>query len=508
METTAYEKSVEIKELWGESVELAVIQQGFFGRKHPYLQLKSAAPIRLTSGEANAFLKATKESLATDLPALGISVENEAPKSELERDAEFLRNQLPTEQCLVLLDTTTINNALDCLHGNLNAANLLDLAIVAFAVVCFDRIIIQQNYILEKAITPLSDSFFFLKYPLEIGEKYSKRFISGPLVKIGIPDTLNTGNRQRAEADTFERIWSKYLGVRQTDIHLNLNYNVFQQSPDFWDGIPASYYIPLRRTLGNKVDEQMNEFLSVQTIRTLFNDGFAGFVGVPYIGTSIRAGVHAVLLRRKLETQLIADKLLSHIGPRPLRHRTSTYVAESSAPFILGLILEKIGSRENFWTALADYRARFQPLRERLRADRREWDGKSGQYVRRLTRHLGGLSREANDLGGEALKTGAVGATTIATGSKEAGELAGLAVKLLMLLKPAEVAYHVYLKYFRPELHLLFDLSKEAQLLRSVENRINALWGPHSGWGREDRDELEFMASVHPGAFLKLRTLE
>jgi hypothetical protein len=125
-------------------------------------------------------------------------------------------------------------------------------------------------------------------------------------------------------------------------------------------------------------------------------------------------------------------------------------------------------------------------------------------YLSSLTKHFSEFSERA-DIVGETLNVGAALATTAATGTKEASDIVGAAIKLLKLTKPTETLYKLYTKHFRPELYLLFNLAEEAKRLGAIERRIEALWGAR--WGRAQHDQLQWLAAAHPGDFLKLRDL-
>jgi hypothetical protein len=289
-------------------------------------------------------------------------------------------------------------------------------------------------------------------------------------------------------------------------VKLNFNFGPYQNSPHYWDGIPLSHY--LFGYVNRTVDDKMRDFLSVQTMRTLFNDRLAGFLKVPYLSSAVRTSVHSVILRRKVEIQILADKLLACIGPEFVKADPgNAYMSECSAPFILGLILEKMTKPEDFWNILKEYRERFAPLRKRMREDRAEWGGRSGQYLRRMLSHLSEFAASNIDLFENAVGNIAVAATTCATASKMAGESAKLAVKLIKLSKPASAIQELYWRIFKPEIYLLSNLADEAKRLRTVENRIVDIWGAKERWGRREHDQLTFLASAHQACFPRLRNL-
>jgi hypothetical protein len=493
--------------LWGTEVSLKYGRRGRRLSKGAYLETPSGESLPVTDGEATVLLNWDEDDLGKDLASQGLLLDDPVSDSQIERDARFLRLQLESAVggLPVMLDATTVRNALDCIDGFVTPTGLLDLAVVAFAAVCFERIILQQNAPSQKLPPPLDAAVLALTYPRHARERLpGQRFIEGTLVKVGIPRQLNDGAGRQLVANEFEAGWSRFLQLPRNQIKLDLTYSLFQPSPDYWSGVPASGY--MSSIFGStKADDEMCRFLSVQTIRALFNDGLAGFVGMPYLSTSFRAPVQSVILRRKTDTQLLLDKLLSSIEPKPLQSkRRSVYMSQCTAPLVLALILKEIDKPHQFWEKLTEYRTRFEPLRRRIAEDRNQWEERRAQYLSRLTRHFAEFTEKANIVG-EGVTAGTALVTTAATGTKEAGEVVGAGIKLLKLLKPAEVLYRYYAKHFRPELYLLFNLAEEAKRLGAIEKRIEALWGAR--WGRAEHDQLEWLASAHPGDFLKLRNV-
>jgi hypothetical protein len=53
----------------------------------------------------------------------------------------------------------------------------------------------------------------------------------------------------------------------------------------------------------------------------------------------------------------------------PVREHTDPYTAEVSAPFLLGLAMEKIITPRDYWPVVYTYREQFAPLRERVARD-------------------------------------------------------------------------------------------------------------------------------------------
>ncbi len=183
--------------------------------------------------------------------------------------------------------------------------------------------------------------------------------------------------------------------------------------------------------------------------------------------------------------------------------RATPYAREYSAPFLFALVLGKMKRPEDYWEVVADYRERFRPLRERLCRDRDSWDGRVGPYVNNLLRSAGVIpealvqSESAFIDAGAAAVAGALGGMF--------GAQASLAMKLVTLLSPAEHAFRCYRRWFRPELYLLTTLRKEAELLRTLDSRVEAIWRVR--WTSTEYHDLDVLCSTSPTPFLRLGVL-
>jgi len=336
--------------------------------------------VKVTDNEATQFLNASEDRLDRNLQYQSIYLDNCSRNAPLAREANFIRSNLPRDCLLVMLDTTTVQNALRCLDGIVTPLNLLDLGILTFASVCFDRVVVQPSGAFNrKKIDKHSDIFSMIKYPKE-------SFITETLWNMcaSISNEVSPSCETKSE---FEEAWCHFLGVPSGEIKLNLRaWDRYQDSPPFWNGIMASYYADFTdednlRPEGNKTER--DEFLSIQTMRLLFNDELAGFLGLPYLSSSFRSCIHSNLIAKKVEMRLLLDKLISSIGPRPPEPDMDyPYASECSAPFLLGLILEQMERPDDFWSILGNYRRRFAPLRKKILEDKDKWIGGSSNYLR------------------------------------------------------------------------------------------------------------------------------
>ncbi len=405
----------------------------------------------------------------------------------------------------VLLDSTTLANAAMALMFNRpDPVALLDLSVITFALVVFDKIIVQPHRFLGGVIAP---------FEAELGDSlrvlvYDQEFIAGPLWSFCGELMNSIGTHGTTLRESLTDAWCKFYNRQDIVVDPSL-VMTNQDSPLEWDGIPATYYISDIVSRGALLEDQhtsFNTFLSVQTVRALYNDNIAGMLGIPYLCTSLRSPIYSELLSLKLETQLLADKLLAGIGP-PIASDVSSgpYTAEVAAPFLLGIILSRIEHPGEYWHAVALLRKSFAPLRKRLAEEREQWNGRTGGYVANYLKHISNYLPDEVRIAEQTLTATATAVASITTASPVGGGLAKLAIQMMSALKPAEYAYRWYLKRFRPDIAVVVELAQEARMLRSVESELERLWG--SAWGREEHDVLETLALVRPEAFSKLRNV-
>jgi hypothetical protein len=451
------------------------------------------SPIALDASEANAALQIGQRSSTPELLTIGLDPQHDEPSLE----AKSLRAQVGNADS-VLLDTTTFASAALALEEGPKAAPLLDLSTVTNAFVLYEQIIIQRSILCEIPST--------LKSALKMLH-CDRSTMTGTLWSTNV---LAANAATDQQPNPMTDAWRAFLG--RDDIRLDSRaWNEEQDSPGIWDGVPASYYIdyhqaPSITTVPSTPGElkSLNDFLSIQTIRTLFNDRVASMLGVPYVAASMRSPVHALLLSQKIKTQHLADRLLSQIGPPTLEAPSTTaYVNELSVPFLLGIAFTRMKTPSDYWAVVQELRDSFAPLRARIAADREEWQGRSGVYLSEYLKHLKDYMPPGLRIAQEA----ATGTSALAAAvSPVGGGLVDLAVKMACALKTTEKAYHWYLKHFKPHIYVVVEMATEAKSLRAVENEVERLWS--SQWTRRDHDQLERLSVSRPEVFSRLRKLD
>jgi hypothetical protein len=391
-----------------------------------------------------------------------------------------------------MLDTTTMWSAIRAINGlSTTPLAMLDLATFTTSVICFDNVIVQSIPMLR------SENLASLGVTLL---EQTREDIAGALWSI-CASTSNYFNSHEQRRAPLEDAWANFLGRR---VRLDFRaWDKHQLSPYVWNGVVADSYAADLLTQERRGYE---ELISIQTMRTLVNYELAGKLSVPYLAASFRAPIQSLIIRENYLRQMTVDRLMQEIGPAAAERddgKREPYAREYSAPFLFALVLERMGRPEDYWEVVADYRERFRPLRERLRRDRDSWDGRVGPYVNRLLRSAGVTPQAL--LQGEGVLIDAGAAAVAGALGGFFGAQASLAMKLVALASPAGHALRCYRRWFRPELYLLASLRKEAELLRTLDSRVEAIW--KTRWASVEYRELEALCSTNPSPFLRFGAL-
>ena len=451
---------------------------------------ESAESIAVPNEEATQLLNIRRKGIGWELQMVGI------PIDPIEDNIRIGNNNYLYEfPSTVLLDTTTLKNAESCLRGRVSPVNLLDLSTFCFAAICYDKIVIQPTNL------SIIKKFIDLFSPIEYSDG-------------AIPDTLwticsnlfNSHSPSSPSSKQIEKIWKNFFSLEE--IRLNLqSTNEYQNSPYCWDGIPASHFTE-KLFSGSGVDtDKISSYLSVQTMRTLFNDVIAGILSIPYISTSIRSSIVSLIMKRKIHLQPVVDSLIENIcgAEASVEENTSPYATQISAPFYLGLILEKSNCPDDIIPNILMYRHKAEALRTQLAKDRKAWSGRGRSYIKTICQSVNGFINKDLELAGSTIKTTVSALTPLVTATQPQAQMASLGVKLALLLKPMEKYRELYNRIFRPHIYWLNELSVEAKALRNVDTLLHQVVG-HS-WTADSRKHLEILANTYPGSFSKIREL-
>lgn len=455
----------------------------------------------LSEDETQLFFQYSKRNLQNAFQYHGINLKikktTETPDAEslIAAHCKQIRSDLPENLSLVMLDSQTITNADECLNGDITPLNLLDLATLTVAAVYFDKIVIQpQNN--NSIVNKNPDLFVILKYP--------DNFIEDSLWIM-----LDT---QYLSAEKYGETWCKFLNLPKGDVNVDLYAykDNYQNSPLYWDGILASYYVEKigqNAMISGGDKASRDEFLSIQTMRVIFNDRLSGFLGIPYLSSSIKSCIHSTIIRKKMETQIIIDRLITEIQSDVEDNKTdSPYLTEYSAPFLLGLLLEKMDTPNDYWKVMFEYREKFSPLRKKILADRENWKGKSGQYLKGYQKYINEFSKSISKNESKSVKISTTVCSTLSVITPPELRIIGLGIKIFEMLNPGKIALRYYLEWFKPEVYLLVNLADEASQLEAVESKISEIW--NKSWTRKDHDQLVFFSKSNPYDFLKLTKVD
>jgi len=125
----------------------------------------------------------------------------------------------------------------------------------------------------------------------------------------------------------------------------------------------------------------------------------------------------------KVETQLVADKLLARLGP-PLVDsvQDGPYAAELAAPFLLGVVPSRIKHPTEYWPAVAQLRVSFAPLRRRIAEEKDKWNGRSAGSISTYLRNVNGYLPDSLEVAGETLTATATAVASVATPPRLVGD--------------------------------------------------------------------------------------
>lgn len=496
------------------------LQAAIDGQQKRYLirNTTTKEDIALTESEFNQIGSALKNEnkfniLLRELEYAGIVLFDEkVPSGPAEHFGE-VKKQIPEGSLSVLLDTTTVFNALHCVtHPKFpHPISLLDLSVFTFAALCFDHIVMQpfsRTPLLKDF--PSADTFVVMQYP-------GKEFISNYLNSLRA-DLNNSFHSMNVKG--FESAWAKLFQKNPDDIALDLSVvHRYHDSPYYWDGVYVGAYLDSQvsalttdNTMTKGRDNNLDEFLSIQTSCILFNDALAGALNLPYMTSSFRNGVYSKVLNRKIRGPLadaeeefkrphILDVVLSKNAPANYQTigKKSLYTDYFSAPFLLGLILEKMNKPEDYWKVLSKYRKDLAPLRKKILKDKDKWEGREAGYAKELLQPLVELRKDKkpgmDDLS-DVVESSATFALALPSLDDNKVNLVSLGLKLKKLIKPYA------LKFYRPDLYVLNNLADEARSLKALEVTIKRIWG--SSWQAGSSSMLEHFASIDTRMFIRL----
>lgn len=442
------------------------------------LERPGAAPVDLSDAEAAILLRRRGET-GRSLVREGLPAADGRLRAELDE----IHGRYDEDALAVMLDSTTLRNVSAALASTtVGPLQLMDLALVVHAVVLHDVVLVG---------TSLSDVFGGLSGApdLFVPARLSSRETTETLWSLCV-EQLQIGVALQSE---FAEDWQELLR-RRDPVPIDLRTVIHDQpSPGMWDGTVASDYMDLAYAGVSLEGRALTEFLSVQTMRTLYNDRVAGMLGVPLWSSAFRSPISARLLRQKAEKRPVADEVLGRLMPR--QAPSGPYMQRLKLPPLLSLLLRGMVDLNEFWPAVQDLRADFQPVRDAIR--RARGSGES-DLLRRYGRWIESV--------------GAGAARTTATQDAAEAALAVLVaptsapVQALTLMGKLASARGVsavrdgLIRALRPDLHVIGNVAHEARRLLEIEHELARLWGRQ--WTREDFDDLERLSKAQVQRFL------
>lgn len=438
----------------------------------------------LTSSEADAAGRQPGKDLEAVLRASGYSIYEPERSDRFMHDIGELQRRVHRDaRTAILLDSTTVAHAADVVAGSLlpTPVALLDLASVTFALVMYDRVLVLNH----------GDRLAPVRHAVEDLDLHPKHRILRDTLWELCQEAYTAGGRRPAMAK-WHSAWGRLLDIDPADLHLDLNaYDRYTDSPGDWAGAiegDAGNELTLAWLATGATPSVRDDYLSVVTMRAIFNDFLSARLRVPYLASSLRAPIHCELIAARARVLLAADDVLARVAPPPLGHGRGPYRVATAAPFPLALALTKMSHPEDYWAAITELRLRMQPLRDSLRRARDGDQNDPTAYLRQVKESLSATcSQVPKDVAD-------VVATMAPLGfSDPASATVGLVVKLLGLTGSSRQMRDLFWRVFRPELHLLLDLRSQAKRLGDVSDQVRTIWGHDV-----DHKELQRLASIQP----------
>ena len=400
----------------------------------------------------------------------------------------------------VLIDASTLNNAIFCIGefaGKPSPAALMDLSSFAFALIFYDEIITLPSKWrkLWSADKRLDGVLHTLKFERQTIVKDLWDFCTQD------SDFLENHDLKKKIEEDYEVM----MGFPNNFINLDFReYDYYQDSPGFkgaippfWNGSVASYYI--KESFGSSTSEnieELNKYLSISCVRTAFLDQVASHLHVPYICSSLRAPVHWCLLSEKVRFQQIADRLLFRLSQADNKiEHVAPYIAEFSAPYLLGIAMNNAKNPQEVFENLLVLREKCNPIRKELANSMSDWDGRENDY---LQQKFGRCfdSNGSSELTPSSQNTSASFIFAFNLHSLGLVPTLQAGLKLDRASRSLGLTKRYLMKWYKPELYAAFSLKDEALALRSIHNRVKAIW--NVDWGRGELDFLERLSVSQP----------
>jgi hypothetical protein len=423
----------------------------------------SAGRNEVTKAEAEQIARHADD-LEPAAAARGLSLDDRTGASHL---AQQLRAQVRPDELAVLIDTTILHNAEEALRGDTEptAVALLDLSVLTVAAACFDTILVQPD--LHPPHSDIADLTRVLRLD-----------VRGEHELAGMYSQACHAVKDKSEMRRLKQGWGNALGVAPSALSFDFR-SVETLETEKLLGYWTSRWLGSVLTAqerGRKPDPDLDVALALHTVRAAFNDRVAAALQVPYLSSSFRLPVTALLANRKTELLRVLTELLAATAPVGSPAPVSmTRRARFTAPLLLGVLLKRMSVPGDYRGALDDLRSDLAGLRERLRNDLEgaAWNDDPGQYLRRFAKHMPGAPGLAE--AERTVNATAQAGVTFATAGADPG-LLGALLKAIVTTQPAKLAHRTYLRVWRPEIYIFISLAKQAKELGLLERRVEKIW--------------------------------
>lgn len=457
-------------------------------------------PQEIDERTAEALFQHGPSRLVADGIDAGLVLDAPIQFAELKERRSIVRNFIrPDERPLsVFIDTTTVHNAQRALAGDINAVFLVDLAIVAFASVMYDEIILLQH----PGVGDLPDYFKKRVRPSrDFADVYFKGLLNGV-----VSEAEGSPNGKQPPLAELQEAWEDFLKLEKGSIKLNLWSFDQHQDSQHWDGLVGAGFFGEDREVYADQQSSIIRFIEAQTVRTLFNSRLAGIAGIPYLASSLRNPVHCALLARGLDLSSAQDVIISRLKPTALSGLPKTPAREAiSLPLMLGIVLKdrELTGIGRFWNVLKKYRDLAAPLRQDIRDFQRN-DATPSQVAQRyLSWVYDEIPRHVIDSAVTATEKG-LNAALYAIPPVSASTTAVSAILALIKLATKPIIRAVA-PQLNPALHVVFRLDEEARGLIDLQAQIANVWGKQIN--RRDLEQLHRLTQTNPNRHLLLRQL-
>jgi hypothetical protein len=245
-------------------------------------------------------------------------------------------------------------------------------------------------------------------------------------------------------------------------------------------------------------ERTLNSFVSQQTVRAEYNDRVADALGVAYLPSSVRLAPGSLLRQSKVAMLNALRQLNRSVTPGVAPTPYSTF----EAPFLLGVLLEEMGSLDDFSAGLAQLRSRFDGFRSWMAAHpgRPDWD----EHPRELYDEV--PARVAGALPGAPLGSTLSFAAGVGGKVPGVGPPVELAAEVAKRVRDTGPGARLIAWLFRRKIHPLVSVAEEAKQIRTLRGQIRRLWGRELAIG--DEDVLSEIAASESDELLKPRAID